>query len=509
MKNIKQINIKLTKIIENIKKFRFFEFTIKERIRIVISTGLMTFYFMVCFNIIPVETALIYQNRWRLLGVFLISFLFIFNIYIFLLNYKIKTVLKKKSYFVLGTIFVLSAIVFFALSGQGKITPDVQNQFDQAISGEYNNWHPTAHTFLFFKAPMAILGEDLKSVMIWQSMFVSLIVTYLIYSFYKFGYKPHVIVIIMTLMILNNKFRYIIKFPWKDIPFAFSILFLTVNLMWIYFSKGEWLKKTGNIFLLVLSLLLVIFLRHNGILAVVPTGIALLISYKNIRKRVLILSAATLAFFFVITGPIYGALNIESHPESFAEAMGVPNNQIAYIVKKEGNITEEESEFYSKIMPVGVIGYHYKIGDFNSVKWMENQAGTATYYDGEFLQNNQKEFLGTWFNIVKRNFKLAIEGYYYATREIWVCKMGIANKLTYGVGMAFFIATFFVAAAAFRDKRRLVPYIPMLFNMLGIMMLVTGGEIRFVFANLVCGMPLVLFALTPKDTLELPEKTVQ
>jgi hypothetical protein len=43
--------------------------------------------------------------------------------------------------------------------------------------------------------------------------------------------------------------------------------------------------------------------------------------------------------------------------------------------------------------------------------------------------------------------------------------------------------------------------------MLGIMLLVTGGEIRFVFANLVCGVPLALFALIPQSGQSVGDET--
>jgi hypothetical protein len=446
----------------------------------------------------------------RLLLSFFAIFSAVLYIYTRLIDFKLETKtpkMKKKLYLILLALSFAVVAVLCIAGFTAALSPDVENQYKQAINNTYDNWHPVAHTFLFFKVPTLIFGESYESVLAFQYLFSATIIVYLIWSLYKFGCKKHIILIAAVLLLLNNKLRYIMKFPWKDIPFSFSLLFLTINLMWIYFTKGEWLKNKGNLALFILSILLTLFLRHNGILAVVPTVLVLLIAYKGIRKLVMVISASVLALYFLITIPLYSLLGIEGHSQSFAESMGVPNNQLCYIVKNYGIMSEEEREFINNVIPVGVIKYHYEIGDFNTIKWLKNKAGTAYYYDGDFIQENQAEYIKTWFSVIRKNPKLAFEGYYYATRELWISRLGISDVLTYNVGMGFFIATFMIAVAAFRDKRRLVPYIPLLFNMLGIMLLVTGGEIRFVFANLVCGVPLALFALIPQSGQSVGDET--
>ncbi len=493
-----------SKAMDCVRNSRFYNFDIKERIRIIISSILLSSYLLVSFNILEIgnETG---QDAVRVLGTFALVFVAVAFLYIFFIDYKVKEYSNKNIKHLFIVIFSICLVLMLTFYFAGKTigtSSDIADQFNQAVTGEYNNWHPVAHTFIFYKIPIWLFGESLSSAVLFQYLFMAVITAYFAYSAIKLGIRVHIVVIAIAIMLLNDTFRYIVKFPWKDIPFAFSLLLLTINLVQIYFTDGKWLKKNKNVVFFSLSLLLVLFLRHNGIIAILPTALVLIFAYKNIRTRSIVITASAIALYFVVTIPLYGLLQIKSHPQGFAEAMGVPNNQISYIVKKEGNITEDEKEFVSNVVPVGVIWYHYDIGDFNSIKWRKNQAGTAYYYNGEFIQNNKVEYLKTWFSIVQKNPKLAFEGYYFATRELWVSRLEITNKITYSVGLSFFIATFLIAAAAFRDKKRLVAYIPMLFNMLGIMMLVTGGEIRFVFANLVCGIPLALFALTPKDALD-------
>ncbi len=500
------IKTSFSKMKDIIKKTKFLKLTAKKRTGIIISSMLLSFYILICFGIIQVGTEE-KQSVLRIISSSVLVFSFVFYVTNFLIHFKIK----KRSYEKTGHLFLkvmllclAVMLVFYFAGGSFGTSADIEDQFNQAVTGNYNNWHPVVHTFLFYKIPMVIFGETISSVVMFQYLFIAAALAYFVWSMMKFGVRISIVIAFTALMLINETFRYIVKFPWKDIPFAFSMLVLTVNLMWIYFTKSEWLRKTSNIILFAISLLFVLFLRHNGILAILPTVFILFITYKNIRKHTLIIASSVLVLYFLITIPLYGILEIESHPQSFAESMGVPNNQISYIVKKQGNITTEEEEFLNNIMPIGVIWYHYEIGDYNSIKWRKNQAGTAYYYNGEFLQNHKEEYLKTWFSIIKRNPELAFEGYYSATLKLWESRLEIANGIDYSVGFGFFLATFMLAMAAFGDRKRWIAYIPMLFNMLGIMMLVTGGEIRFVFANLVCGLPIVMFAVVPKNTLELP-----
>lgn len=488
--------------IDYILKTKFFQYELKQRIQIIIATFFLTLYFSLSFSVIKAGNDYIIQNKWRIIFSFIIIFIAILNLFILLVKNKIKVkkLSNSKNLFLIALAIMLVIMLGMYFVGETIGTSsDIQDQYNQAVTGEYNNWHPVAHTFLFYKLPIVIFGESINSVMLFQYLFMAGVFAYLIYSMIRFGHKAYLIIIMIALMLINNSFRYIIKFPWKDIPFAFSLLLLTTCLMWIYFTKGKWLKSKWNVAFFIVSCMLVLLLRHNGILAFIPTSIALILAYKSVRIKIAIICASMLVVYFAITSVLFGLLDIKGHSQSFAEAVGVPNNQLCYIVKNYGNLTDEQREFINSIVPVSVIKNNYEIGNFNSIKWRKNIEGTAYYYSGEFIQENKQEYIKTWLNVLRNNKRLAVEGYFYATRELWVSRLKIADKFDYSVGLAFFVASFLIAAAAFKDKRRLVVYVPMLFNILGIMLLVTGGETRFVFANLVCGVPLILFALTPSE----------
>ena len=314
------------------------------------------------------------------------------------------------------------------------------------------------------------------------------------YSFKGFGVKPVWFILVLLLLFANNKVRYIINRPWKDIPYSFSLLAVTINLMWIYFTEGEWLAKKANLIVFALSFLLVLFLRHNGILVFIPTIIVLLMVYKKFKKYIWIVSASILAFHFLITGPLYNMLDIQGHSHPFSEAVGVPNNQISFVIAHDGHISEEELEFVDNIIPIEIIKSHYEDGNFNTIKFMLNDDG-ENYYNADFVEENKKDYLKVWFSLLRKNVKYSMKAHYYATEELWRCNLGITEKMTYNVGMMLFISTLFVFAAALRSPKKLIVYLPMALNMISIIFLVTGGEMRFVFANIVVGAPLIIFAL--------------
>ena len=481
------------------------------RIGFLILIFFMTVYFMVTYRILPFDIPYNHINKWKLLLRFVVIFISILLGYFLLIEREIKSCPRRggtKIFFVFLAFSIIMMAAIFYLDLPLKSSPDIVEQFEQAVTEKYNNWHPAAHTFLFYTIPIKLFGESIYSVVVYQYLFIAVVTAYLGYSFYAFGIKKSIIFLMYFLLFANNKLRIMISYAWKDIPFSFSVLLFTLSIMWIYKSKGEWLKDKKNLILFLASVLLIMFMRHNGIVAVVPTIIVLLLVYKNIRKILIISMASVVVFFLMISGPFYNLLNITKHSNTFSETVGVPNNQLSYIVKYGGDVSEEELEFIDNIVPIDIIKSKYKDGDFNSIKRYTDENGER-YYDGDFIENNSGKFISIWLSVMKKNIKLSLKSYYHTIIPLFGSNLGISDSITYNTGMGFFVATIFIFAAAFNDRKKLIAYLPMFLNMAAIMLLVTGGEMRFVLANITCGVPIALFALFVREDRHVGEVTVE
>ena len=71
------------------------------------------------------------------------------------------TIVKTKDKVVvfLITMFLTIGIMLIWISAYypGSFSPDSIVQYGQALSGEYNDWHPVWHTIVFFTLPLKIL----------------------------------------------------------------------------------------------------------------------------------------------------------------------------------------------------------------------------------------------------------------------------------------------------------------------------------------------------------------
>ena len=90
-------------------------------------------------------------------------------------------------------------------------------------------------------------------------------------------------------------------------------------------------------------MLLVAFLRSNGFYIAICTTIILLLMYRKrimkTLKKFTIASIITIAIIWTIQSPIYNYYGLSTE---FVENLGVPLQQISYVIVKDGNITEEQ-----------------------------------------------------------------------------------------------------------------------------------------------------------------------
>ena len=69
------------------------------------------------------------------------------------------------------TILLFLLFYYIALYPGGS-SADAMDQYGQAISNSYKDWHPVIHTFLFYRLP-TFFGDSYDSVIIWQLLIIT------------------------------------------------------------------------------------------------------------------------------------------------------------------------------------------------------------------------------------------------------------------------------------------------------------------------------------------------
>lgn len=276
---------------------------------------------------------------------------------------------RKKLCVCLSFYFVtlLWFLIFYVIYYPGGFSPDSWEQYTQAITDEYNDWHPVLHTLLAFKLPLTLTGGWLGSVVLFQILVLSAVLSYSFCVIRKYAGMKFT-VICMAFVLLNPQLQVIALYPWKDMAFTIcTVLLLTFGLQ-IYLTKGEWVKRPVTAAVFVITIVCTTLIRHNGVLFTVPFALAVLLCVT--KKRGLILAVSAIVLFAGIKFPFYSMLNVEAPDQRQVETLGLPMTVIGTVVSQNPDALDEETrEFAYRVAPKEVWEEKFHVGSYNSIKW--------------------------------------------------------------------------------------------------------------------------------------------
>ena len=180
--------------------------------------------------------------------------------------------------FVFATILCLAVcLIWFSAYYPGSFGYDVMDQYEQAIMGRYNDWHPVWHTIIFFALPLRLIGGWIGSIILFQILCFSLTIGYICVFVYQYmGLKATAIV--WLYIVLNPYIGQIIIAPLKDVAFAMAGGISMTLAARIYLSENGSDIKWYNYVILGFMLANAAIFRHNGIIFSVFLLIALVIN---------------------------------------------------------------------------------------------------------------------------------------------------------------------------------------------------------------------------------------
>ncbi len=169
------------------------------------------------------------------------------------------------------------------------------------------NWHPPFYVFLL-KAIITIWDSTYAVVLV-QFVFWEFVVLELISFLYRKGISDKMLLMFAVALGVNTSNVLYLCTIWKDIPYGISLLWLTI-IIGKFVVDRKYYEGMKKVYIeLVIALVLVYFMRQNGIVPYVLSALGLVLLFKKNRKMILSI-ATSLVLIFLIRGPLYSSIGV-------------------------------------------------------------------------------------------------------------------------------------------------------------------------------------------------------
>lgn len=443
---------------------------------------------------------------------------------------------EKKRLIRLSCVFSLLCFIFFlfwfAAYFPGAFSPDSINQYEQAVLGQYNDWHPVLHTLFAFTLPLKFTGIN-ASIVFFQIVCFALVLGVVTTTVYQFCGKKWAIVLMLPVIVSPWTYN-IAMYPWKDVSFALAAALCMVVAVHIYYGKNV---STGILVLFVVLLTFATVFRHNGILF---TGMLIFALYFQmpIKKWLLLLGLFVAAIGFV-RGPLYTMLDVEKPGNRVVETMGFPLSVVMYVAKECPECLDDETSEFVGLLTRSEPDWKsiYDLTGFPSIKYRRiDLAAIENAGRLKIMRMMTKSVLAD--PVHSAIAVVAMTSVVYGLEINCDHEIGIMSNeygITYGgntvlrrmtekysmivrkTPLRFFIATIgmpvlvMIAFMLFRtrfckaDFKRVVLCLPILSYDFGTMLVMSGAESRFFYVTmLVC--PLVVTIMLREPVVDVPKK---
>lgn len=243
-------------------------------------------------------------------------------------------------------------------------------QLEQAVSGEYNDWHPFLHTFLFYTVPWKLF-HSVEMILFLQTLWFSAALSYLVMTMRKNGAARWLCAVQAGYVILNPCTESILSWAWKDCGLAIFSMVFTAHYINIICTKGAWLEKKRNAAAAGLFAVLAMLVRHNAVLLIAPMLLVLAVCIWKRKKQLAALAVCFAVAFAGIKGGLYTAFSVEAPGQRVTETVGMCLTIMGNaVVKTPDSLDPEVREFLYRVAPRETWETCYYLGSFNHVKWM-------------------------------------------------------------------------------------------------------------------------------------------
>jgi len=262
----------------------------------------------------------------------------------------------------------------------GILVSDSMYQWDQVQTGSFSDWHPAYNTIYIYL--LTRIWNNPGFVIFIQCILLSLSMAFVLSrleQYYNINKKYLLIVsILFSIIPLNYNFAVTLL---KDTLYSAFILLLT-GLIIDMINDCNFFKNFKKCFCLIISFLLIVLFRHNGILVSLLTSFVLIIKYRK-YKSIYIIFIAWLSIYLLLTTIGFKILNIQEG--SYANKYGPISHVMARLLNTEYvNFSENDLKTLSNFVDVNQLKE-----TFNPYN-MDNSINTQNI---ENLKSNSREYI--------------------------------------------------------------------------------------------------------------------
>ena len=319
---------------------------------------------------------------------------------------------------VLG-IILICWVPYFLRFYPAIMTPDSYYVIHYANSYILSDFHTFGHTwffgifFLLGKLLFANMNMAVAFSIIIQMLLMASIFAFCIIYLYKKGLKKGLCILFTALFALSPLHAHYSITLWRDIVFGGAFVLLFIALYEIITCK-ENLKKSA-IWLLIISVLFILFFRNNGIYICALLLPFILFSKMSKKKLVSIVYTSLLIFYFIIKGPVFDYFNVQK--SITREAFSIPLQQIARTIATGKEIDKESQEYLAQVLNMHLVAEKYSAVTSDPIKNLTNN---------EKLSESTGTFLKIWLKNLIKYPQVYVEayltqtiGYWYPNIEYW------------------------------------------------------------------------------------------
>ncbi|SHI31789.1 hypothetical protein SAMN02745229_02889 [Butyrivibrio fibrisolvens DSM 3071] len=322
-----------------------------------ISAVLLSFLYIWCFSYkLTQDTSALFDNPFqtyitifRFLGYTVLFYAAIESFFKFLgsVNIKENNTSCKDVFIISSVVIFLGWLFWIVMAFPGTVACDGVTQLGQYYFDSVSAHHPPLSTWIMgvlFDIGKGITKNPRYGVFLYlfvQAIVGAVIIGYSIYTMARIGFGRIVCYAIAVFFAIIPIFGMFAQWYEKDLFYGlFTLLFLTKLITMCLDTENVSIK---DCIILTVEGLLCVFLRNNGIYAVIPVMIvmAFLMKKKLIRRLLWGCSAFVIVVSIIVNGPVFNSMGIEK--VNIREALSVPMQQSARYVKEYGGeVTEEE-----------------------------------------------------------------------------------------------------------------------------------------------------------------------
>ena len=219
----------------------------------------------------------------------------------------------------------ISTVIFgcaFAACWPGGVSYDASNQWRQAHSGEFNNWHPVFHTLLIWLVTR--VRDSYPFAVCMQIAAFSAAMAYLTATLNRRGVPAWLALGAHALVCASLPVRNTLMYLGKDSAMTAAVLVVAAQTVHMLHTRGVWLKRPRNAVCFGLTLAAATLLRHNAILWTLPLLICALLCFPWGRRGAALAAGVTVLTLVLVRGPLYGALDVVYPDNTTEESVGIP-----------------------------------------------------------------------------------------------------------------------------------------------------------------------------------------